>query len=157
MHRSPAHFSHPDRFWPERWLLSPSSSSASDPEKAIPHANIDVDTDNITAILSKDGPLIHDPTAFLPFSSGPMNCAGKHLALLEIRTVVIAVLQRFRVRRARLGSRGRSQVEGKSDEDADVESEEWLREYERAYKDHFVSVRGRVGVILEERVLGGSS
>ena len=31
----------------------------------------------------------------MPFSMGPANCAGKNLALAEMRTVVAVIVQRF--------------------------------------------------------------
>jgi cytochrome P450 len=33
--------------------------------------------------------------AFIPFSFGPANCAGKNLALLELRTVISYIIRRF--------------------------------------------------------------
>ena len=122
MHRSPANFSpHSTRFLPERWLISPSSTDAEEAAKTL-----------------GGGPFVHNEGAFIPFSYGPFNCVGKQLALHEIRVVVVALLQRFRVRRAR----------------EDVSVEEWWDDYEREYKDFFVSVRGRVRVVLEERARG---
>ena len=73
---------------------------------------------------------VHNEQAFLPFSTGPMNCPGKALAMQEIRMVVTALVQRFRVR---------------------------LREgwdsgfYEREIRDYFNATRPRVPVVLEKR------
>lgn len=39
----------------------------------------------------------HNVTAFTPFSYGPASCAGKNLALLELRAVVCYTMQRFTV------------------------------------------------------------
>ena len=36
-----------------------------------------------------------DLSAFIPFSFGPANCAGRNLALLEMRAVVALLVQRF--------------------------------------------------------------
>lgn len=36
------------------------------------------------------------PHAFCTFSMGPRNCIGKDLALVTIKTLVVALLQRFR-------------------------------------------------------------
>ena len=36
--------------------------------------------------------------AFIPFSSGPANCVGKNLALLELRMVVAALVQKFDIK-----------------------------------------------------------
>ena len=41
---------------------------------------------------------VHNDGAFIPFSHGPMNCVGKGLAMLQMRVVVCALVQRFRVR-----------------------------------------------------------
>ena len=72
----------------------------------------------------------HDEAGFLPFSLGPMNCVGKALALQEMRTVVCALLQRFRVR-ARAGWDPAS--------------------FEREYRDYFTAPRPEVPVVLEVR------
>ena len=37
-------------------------------------------------------------SAFIPFSTGPANCVGKNLALLEMRLAVAAIVQRFDVK-----------------------------------------------------------
>ena len=39
--------------------------------------------------------LVHNAAAFFPFSYGPGNCAGKGLALQEMRMVVSAMMQRL--------------------------------------------------------------
>ncbi|KAF8269044.1 high nitrogen upregulated cytochrome P450 monooxygenase 2 [Lactarius quietus] len=70
MQRDPRNFHNPDVFLPERWF----SSGAP--------------------------PGVHNPAAFLPFSYGPANCAGKNLALMEMRMVLCWVLRRFRFSRA---------------------------------------------------------
>ena len=59
-----------------------------------------------------------------------MNCVGKGLAMLELRMVVCALVQRFRFRL----------------------SAEWdPREYEANYLDYFASTRPPVPVVLEPR------
>ena len=62
----------PDSFWPERWIQAASSANA---------------------VMGMK--LIHEPAAFFPFSYGPANCAGKGLAMLEMRMVVSAIMQRL--------------------------------------------------------------
>lgn len=38
---------------------------------------------------------IHNTAAFLPFSAGPTICAGKALAMLEMRMLLVWLVQRF--------------------------------------------------------------
>jgi cytochrome P450 len=38
----------------------------------------------------------HNTAAFIPFSYGPTICAGKNLALMEMRMLLCWVLRRFR-------------------------------------------------------------
>ena len=78
----------------------------------------------------------HNDTAFIPFSYGPANCVGKNLAMHEMRAVVCALMQRFHIRPA----------EGFD-----------LREYEKGFRDYFVTTRGRVPVVLEVRGDGGNA
>ncbi|KLO15623.1 high nitrogen upregulated cytochrome P450 monooxygenase 2 [Schizopora paradoxa] len=68
IHRDPANFwPYPDQFRPDRWLTKHGG-------KAEWRTNTN---------------------AFMPFSMGPANCAGKNLALAEMRTVVAVMVQRF--------------------------------------------------------------
>ncbi|KAI5120324.1 hypothetical protein M0805_000384 [Coniferiporia weirii] len=77
-HRDPRYFSpKPDAFWPERWLQTPADAT----EKG-------------------SSEVVNDIAAFIPFSYGPANCAGKMLALSEIRCVTALLLQRFEMRLA---------------------------------------------------------
>ena len=43
-------------------------------------------------------PFVHDTSAFIPFSTGPANCVGKPLAMLEMRMVVALLMQKFDMR-----------------------------------------------------------
>ncbi|GJE89584.1 cytochrome P450 [Phanerochaete sordida] len=63
IHRDPRNFSHPDSFWPERWLIAEGLEPA---------------TDKFT----------HSANAFIPFSFGPYNCVGKSVAMQEMRTLL---------------------------------------------------------------------
>ena len=75
---------------------------------------------------------MHNEAAFIPFSIGPMNCPGKGLAMQQMRTVVCALLQRFRFRL----------------------EEGWdLRRYEADFKDYFTANRPELPVELEPRKL----
>ncbi|KAL5489838.1 hypothetical protein ACEPAI_4670 [Sanghuangporus weigelae] len=66
LHRDSRYFSpFPDSFIPERWL--------------------DADGEKFTT----------NTAAFIPFSTGPANCVGKNLALLEMRMAVATIVQRF--------------------------------------------------------------
>ncbi|TFK36463.1 high nitrogen upregulated cytochrome P450 monooxygenase 2 [Crucibulum laeve] len=67
LHRDPRYFSpNPDKFWPERWMKHDS-----------------------------DAKVVVNRGAFIPFSQGPANCAGKTLAILELRLVLALLIQRF--------------------------------------------------------------
>ena len=61
--RDARNFSHPDTFWPERWLIAEGLEPAT--EK-----------------------LAHNVNAFVPFSFGPYSCVGKTVALQEMRTIL---------------------------------------------------------------------
>jgi len=66
IHRDPRNFHTPEAFLPERWFS--------------------------TGALNEE----HNTAAFFPFSYGPANCAGKNLALLEMRMLLCWVIRRFR-------------------------------------------------------------
>lgn len=70
LQRDPRYFSHPDTFWPERWLIAEGLEPAPAGEK-----------------------FVHNPNAFIPFSFGPSNCVGKNLAQMEMRMVFCYLLQ----------------------------------------------------------------
>lgn len=98
--RDPANFSPcPDTFWPERWLHS--SASKRTPAQALAEANAPQ-----SQISEKSAPVSSDKedivntntAAFIPFSYGPANCAGRNLALVEMRMVVALLMQRFDMR-----------------------------------------------------------
>ena len=89
-----------------------------------------------TSSFDSDGKPIfefkHNEGAFISFSWGPMNCVGKALALLEMRMLACAILQRFRLRlREGWDTTG--------------------RRYEDELKDYFNSTRVDLPVILERR------
>ena len=75
MQRDPRNFSHPDLFWPDRWLIAGGHAQSS--EK-----------------------IVHNVDAFIPFSLGQNNCVGKNLALLEMRMLICHFMQKLEVRLA---------------------------------------------------------
>ncbi|KAH9940215.1 cytochrome P450, partial [Epithele typhae] len=118
--------------WVHVWSMQRDARSFSEPARFWPERWL------VDAHDSKASGFVHDEAAFNPFSYGPLNCVGKALGLQEIRTVACAVLQRFEVRRV-VGGEG---VRG---------AERWMAAYEGEYRDRFVSVRGKVRVVLEAR------
>ncbi|KAH9932046.1 high nitrogen upregulated cytochrome P450 monooxygenase 2 [Epithele typhae] len=106
--RDPRNFSPlPDEFWPERWIHAASGEPS-----------------------PLGGKLIHNAAAFFPFSFGPANCAGKGLALLEMRMVVCAVVQKLEL--------------------AFVDGFE-PSAYEDALRDYFILTRPPLPVVVRER------
>ncbi|KAI0641322.1 high nitrogen upregulated cytochrome P450 monooxygenase 2 [Trametes meyenii] len=114
IHRDPRNFfPSPEAFWPERWLLASGRLSFGEAGPA----------DKAT--------FIHNEAAFLPFSYGPMNCVGKNLAMLEMRVIVCAVMQKFKLRLR---------------DGWDVQT------YQQGFKDFFVTTRPPVPVQLAPRL-----
>jgi cytochrome P450 len=76
MHRHPALWARPEAFEPERWLAS------EDPTEASP------------------GPArqLRTFAAFLPFGAGPRMCIGRGFALIEIKLILLDIMQRFALR-----------------------------------------------------------
>ena len=64
------HFSEPEAFRPERWMMTPHQT--------------------------REG---HNTHAFLPFGAGPRFCPGRHLAMLEIKMVLAMLCRNFEVER----------------------------------------------------------
>ena len=65
IHRDPRNFHTPEAFLPERWFSTGAPAGE------------------------------HNVAAFFPFLYGPTNCAGKNLALMEMRMLLCWVLRRF--------------------------------------------------------------
>jgi cytochrome P450 len=70
IHRDPRNFHTPEAFLPERWFSSGAPAGE------------------------------HNTAAFFPFSYGPTICAGKNLALVEMRMLLCWVLRRFQFSKA---------------------------------------------------------
>ncbi|KAH8104189.1 high nitrogen upregulated cytochrome P450 monooxygenase 1 [Phellopilus nigrolimitatus] len=105
LHRDPRYFSPiPDTFWPDRWLQT----------------------------FEKNSRIITNTAAFIPFSFGPANCAGKMLALAEMRSVIALLLQRFDMRFAK-----------------GYDARRWEAELE----NNFVMKVGNLPVVLTARVI----
>ena len=84
MHHNEKYFSPaPDTFWPDRWLKKSSS------EKLV---------DSPLSTGDEKSLFTHNTSAFIPFSAGHANCAGKNLALAEMRMVTALLMQRFDIR-----------------------------------------------------------
>ncbi|KAJ6570138.1 cytochrome P450 [Mycena vulgaris] len=81
LQRDPRYFSpSPNCFLPERWL-------STDEQRALK-----------PAIIKSTDEIIHDVSAFIPFSFGPTNCVGKTLAYQEMRMVICTLMTKFDIR-----------------------------------------------------------
>lgn len=49
-------------------------------------------------IFGNKNDFVLNTTAFIPFSIGPANCAGKNLAWMEMRMVIVLILRRLDIR-----------------------------------------------------------
>ncbi|KAF4611795.1 hypothetical protein D9613_003715 [Agrocybe pediades] len=113
MQRAANHFSpDPDTFWPERWLSA---------------ENIKTDQDT----HSRDN-FIFNSAAFIPFSSGPANCPGKPLAMIELRYLTCLLVRTF---------------------DFDFADGYDHRNWEKDLVDRFVMLKGELPVTMKRRKL----
>lgn len=114
VHRDPQHYSPlPDTFWPDRWL----SQDTYD----LPNGST----------ISHDK-VITNRDVFIPFSSGPMVCVGKNVALMEMRAVLCAVVQHF---------------------DIEVADQAAFDSYENEIYEIFTTKRGPLPIRLRRRKL----
>ncbi|THH00159.1 hypothetical protein EW026_g2323 [Hermanssonia centrifuga] len=114
IHRDPKHFSPlPNAFWPDRWLSQ---------EKFVLPSGEAISQDQV--ITERD--------VFLPFSLGPMVCAGKNVAMTEMRAVVCAVMQQF---------------------DIEIADRSCVDSWEDDVHEIFVTSRGTLPVLLKSRSL----
>ncbi|KAG6845405.1 hypothetical protein H0H87_009752 [Tephrocybe sp. NHM501043] len=67
----------PESFIPERWLTE-EEQLALEPE-----------------LFRNRNDIVHNVSAFIPFSYGPADCIGKRFAMQELRVITYAILQRF--------------------------------------------------------------
>ncbi|KAF8640255.1 hypothetical protein AX16_010150 [Volvariella volvacea WC 439] len=111
--RDPRYFSpSPNSFIPERWL-SREEQLALEPA------------------IFRDEKLVNlELDAFIPFSSGPMNCVGKNLAMMEMRMMVCLMLKTF---------------------DMQLEKGYDPQIWHDQVKDYFITVRGKLPVVLTVR------
>ena len=127
--RDERNFTWPTSFWPERWLIASGQLRLEEtrlPKFASSGCHLKPGLGDGTHALE----FVHNDTAYLPFSYGPMNCPGKGLAMMEMRMLVTAILQRFKVKL----------------------SDRWdPAEYERNFKDYFNATRPDLPVRLEKR------
>lgn len=49
-------------------------------------------------IFGNGNEFVLNTTAFIPFSIGPANCAGKNLAWMEMRMVIVLIMRRLDIR-----------------------------------------------------------
>ena len=112
LHRNPQEFSPlTDTFWPDRWL------------------DQDIYTLPNGDVIRKDQ-VVTNRAAFIPFSVGPQNCAGKALAMVEMRSVFAAVMQKFDLQKGK-----------------DYNLDDW----EKNLIDVYITLRGALPVILTTR------
>lgn len=75
--------------------------------------------------------VILNTSAFIPFSSGPRICAGKSLAMNEMRVIASFIVQRF---------------------DIKVAPGYDLNQWEKELEDFFILKKGKLPVLLTKRV-----
>ena len=115
LQRDPRYFSPlPDSFLPERWL-SEEQRLALEPK-----------------IFNSHETYIHNTAAFIPFSIGPANCAGKNLAWMEMRMAVSVIVSRLDLKL-----------------DPSYDPQKWYDDM----CDYFVMVRGPLPALLSPRKL----
>ncbi|KAJ7116435.1 cytochrome P450 [Mycena epipterygia] len=81
LQRDPRYFSpFPNSFLPERWL------------------SVEERTALKPAMFKCTDELVHDVSAFIPFSVGPASCVGRSLAYQEMRMVICTLMTKFDMR-----------------------------------------------------------
>ena len=116
VHRDSKHYSPiPESFWPDRWLPLSDRQPPEFPRNPL---------------KDEKKPFILNTAAFIPFSFGPANCAGKNLAYMEMRMVVALVIQRVNLSL-----------------DNDYDPSQW----EKGLEDFFLVKKGKLPVVLSPR------
>ncbi|KAG7094238.1 hypothetical protein E1B28_007843 [Marasmius oreades] len=82
--------------------------------------------------ITEDKSVVTNRDAFLAFSTGPMNCVGKSLALLELRVVLATMVQCYDM---------------EFDREGNWKDEQWLEDLQ----DYFVLKKGKLPVVLKRR------
>ncbi|RDB16896.1 hypothetical protein Hypma_002424 [Hypsizygus marmoreus] len=103
----------PEKFLPERWLLQEQQDLLE------------------PSVFGDRTQVVHNTTAFIPFSYGPADCIGKRLGLQEMRMAVVAIMQRLKFRFA-----------------GGFDQESW----EAEMRDYFLLSLGRLPVIVNRRM-----
>ncbi|PIL26841.1 cytochrome P450 [Ganoderma sinense ZZ0214-1] len=133
LHHDARNFVFPDAFWPDRWLIASGQLPLSLSRLPAP-APASESPRGVVEARELDFDFVHNEAAFMPFSHRPINCAGKALAMQQLRTVVCALVQRFRIR-LRL-------PEGEKD----------VARYKEEFEDSYlVANRAELPVVLEPR------
>ncbi|THH05653.1 hypothetical protein EW145_g4639 [Phellinidium pouzarii] len=122
----------PDSFWPERWLHPSVIRRTPKQQESMaqtPYSSTLLSSPTLNPDASPD--VITNTAAFIPFSYGPANCAGRALAQTEMRMIVALLMQHFSMRFA----------DGYDPRDWEAHIEDW-----------FTVKKGKLHVVLTPRV-----
>ncbi|KAF7797907.1 hypothetical protein EIP86_009113 [Pleurotus ostreatoroseus] len=112
MHRDPRYFAPlTNSFWPDRWLEQDKYTL-------------------ISGVIVPKEQVVAEREVFMPFSHGPMVCAGKAVALAEMRAVVCAIVREF---------------------DLAVADQATVDNWEDSLREAFITLRGPLLVTLKCR------
>lgn len=91
-HRDTRYWDKPDEFLPERFLHEELIVN----DNGVAKDKTQQDSEFLVNSLQSRIGRISAKKAFFPFSLGPRNCVGRALALMEMRVVLVKLIQRFR-------------------------------------------------------------